>query len=60
MPSLTYAELAQALKRIGGRVLHDILARVMPDGAEPLLGFPVLNQAGKFTIDTNGGQLIFG
>ena len=49
-----------ATVRIGGRVLHDIDAVVMPDGAEPLLGCPALNQAGKFTIDTTAGQLIFG
>jgi clan AA aspartic protease (TIGR02281 family) len=49
-----------ATVRVGGHILHDIDAGVMPDGAEPLLGFPVLNQAGKFTIDTTAGQLIFG
>jgi hypothetical protein len=27
--------------------------------ASPLLGFPVLNQAGRFTIDTKNRQLIF-
>jgi uncharacterized protein YraI len=46
--------------RIGDRVLHNIDAGVLPDGSEPLLSFPVLNQAGKFTIDTTAGQLIFG
>jgi hypothetical protein len=30
------------------------------DGAEPLLGFPGLSQAGKLTIDTTSGQLMFG
>jgi len=27
--------------------------------ASPLLGFPALNQAGRFTIDTKNSQLIF-
>jgi predicted aspartyl protease len=45
--------------RVGDRVLHDVIAGVMPNGAEPLLGFPVLNQAGRFTIDTKNSQLIF-
>jgi aspartyl protease family protein len=45
--------------RVGNRVLHDVIAGVMPEGAEPLLGFPVLNQAGRFTIDTKNRQLIF-
>jgi clan AA aspartic protease (TIGR02281 family) len=45
---------------IGGHVLHDIYANVAPDSSEPLLGFPVLNHVGRFTIDTNAGVLIFG
>jgi clan AA aspartic protease (TIGR02281 family) len=45
---------------IGGQVLRDVYATVAPDGSEALLGFPVLNQAGRFTIDTKAGVLIFG
>jgi clan AA aspartic protease (TIGR02281 family) len=45
---------------IGGHVLHDIYANVAPGSSEPLLGFPVLNHVGRFTIDTNAGVLIFG
>jgi clan AA aspartic protease (TIGR02281 family) len=45
--------------RVGNRVLHDVIAGVTPEGASPLLGFPVLNQAGRFTIDTKNRQLIF-
>src|SRR5208337_3277999 len=40
---------------IGGHVLHDVYANVAPDSSEPLLGFPVLNQVGRFTIDTYAG-----
>jgi clan AA aspartic protease (TIGR02281 family) len=45
--------------RVGNRVLHDVMAGVLPESAPPLLGFPVLNQAGRFTIDTKNRQLIF-
>jgi clan AA aspartic protease (TIGR02281 family) len=45
--------------RLGNRVLHDVLAGVSPEQASPLVGFPVLNQAGRFTIDTKNRQLIF-
>jgi clan AA aspartic protease (TIGR02281 family) len=45
--------------RVGNRVLHDVIAGVSPEQASPLLGFPVLNQAGRFTIDTKSRQLIF-
>jgi clan AA aspartic protease (TIGR02281 family) len=45
--------------RLGNRVLHDVIAGVLPEQASPLLGFPVLNQAGRFTIDTKNRQLIF-
>jgi|SRR5208337_4943050 len=33
---------------IGGHVLHHVYATVAPDGSEPLLGFPLLNQVGRF------------
>jgi hypothetical protein len=46
--------------RIGGRALNGVLAGVTPDGADMLLGFPVLNQWGRFTIDTQNSQLVFG
>ena len=39
--------------------MRDVIAGVTPEGATPLLGFPVLNQAGRFTIDTKNRQLIF-
>jgi clan AA aspartic protease (TIGR02281 family) len=45
---------------IGRHTLHHVIAGVAPDGADMLLGFPVLNQVGRFTIDTANGQLIFG
>jgi hypothetical protein len=37
-----------------------VIAGVAPDGADMLLGFPVLNQVGRFTIDTSAHLLIFG
>jgi hypothetical protein len=36
-----------------------VIAGGSPEQASPLLGFPVLNQAGRFTIDTKNRQLIF-
>jgi clan AA aspartic protease (TIGR02281 family) len=45
--------------RVGNKVPHDVIAGVSPEQASPLLGFPVLNQAGRFTIDTRNRQLIF-
>jgi predicted aspartyl protease len=36
---------------IGSHVLHDVLAGVSPDGSPMLLGLPVLNKIGRFTID---------
>jgi hypothetical protein len=45
---------------IGGHTLHNVIAGVAPDGADMLLGFPVLNQVGRFTIDTSSDLLIFG
>jgi clan AA aspartic protease (TIGR02281 family) len=45
--------------RVGDRVLHDVIAGVAPEQASPLVGFPVLNHAGRFTIDTKNSQLIF-
>lgn len=45
---------------VGAHTLPDVYATVAPHDAEPLLGFPVLNQAGRFTIDTIAGLLIMG
>ena len=45
---------------LGGHTLLDVYATVAPHAAEPLLGFPVLNQVGRFTIDTIAGLLILG
>jgi predicted aspartyl protease len=44
---------------VGDHTLHNVLAGVVPDEAEMLLGFPALNQVGRFTIDTKNRQLIF-
>ena len=44
---------------VGSHTLRNILAGVIPDEGEMLLGFPVLNQVGRFTIDTKNRQLIF-
>ena len=33
---------------------------ISPDGSMMLLGLPVLNAIGKFTIDADSRQLIFG
>ena len=46
--------------KIGDNVLRDVSAGVTPDGTDMLLGFPVLNQIGRFTIDTINKRLIFG
>ena len=46
--------------RVGPHVLNDIVAVVVPDSAEMLLPFPVLNLIGRFTIDTANNKLIFG
>ena len=53
-----YVRIASLI--IGGHKLSDVIAGVTPDGADMLLGFPVLNQVGRFTIDTNSNRLIFG
>jgi len=46
--------------RIGSHVLHNVVAFVAADNAYPLLPFSVLNQVGRFTIDTANNKLIFG
>jgi clan AA aspartic protease (TIGR02281 family) len=44
---------------IGSHVLRDVRAGVTPDGADMLLGLPMLNQIGRFTIDSVNHKLIF-
>jgi clan AA aspartic protease (TIGR02281 family) len=46
--------------RVGWHVLHNVVAYVAPDNAYPLLPFGVLDQVGRFTIDTNANKLILG
>jgi predicted aspartyl protease len=47
--------------QIGSHVLRNVVA-IVPDNDDAmlLLPFTVLNQMGKFTIDTTNGRLIFG
>jgi clan AA aspartic protease (TIGR02281 family) len=45
---------------IGGHTLSNVSAGVSPNSADMLLGFPILNKLGKFTIDTQNNQLVFG
>jgi predicted aspartyl protease len=45
---------------IGSHVLRDVRAGVAPDGTDMLLGLPVLNKIGRFTIDSVNHKLIFG
>jgi clan AA aspartic protease (TIGR02281 family) len=46
--------------RIGKHVLYNVPAMVNATDTEMLLGFPVLNQMGRFTIDTTSHLLTFG
>jgi clan AA aspartic protease (TIGR02281 family) len=45
--------------KVGNHVVNNVSADVVPDGATPLLGRSVLNQAGSITIDTKNKKLIF-
>ena len=45
---------------VGGHALRDVYATVGPHASEPLLGFPFLNQRGRFTIDAVARLLIIG
>jgi clan AA aspartic protease (TIGR02281 family) len=45
---------------IGRHTVNNIVAGVVSDSSDMLLGFPVLNRVGRFTIDTNSRRLIFG
>jgi clan AA aspartic protease (TIGR02281 family) len=45
---------------IGSHVVHNVTAMVMPDEHAPvLLGLPVLNKIGRFTVDAAAGRLTF-
>jgi predicted aspartyl protease len=52
--------------QVGRHVLSDVLATVAPDDGsltgfgDGLLPFTILNQIGRFTIDTANGKLVFG
>jgi len=46
--------------KIGAHTLHNVRATITPENAEMLLPFPVLNQFGRFTIDSANNKLIFG
>ena len=43
-----------------GRHSLQVIGSVEPTGSDILLPFPVLNQLGRFTINTRRGLLIFG
>lgn len=47
---------------IGRHTIREVPASVAPDGPDAmgLLPFPVLNRAGRFTVDTINNKLIFG
>lgn len=45
---------------LGSHTCTNVLMVVAPDRAMMLLGLPVLNSIGKFTIDANNSRLIFG
>jgi Aspartyl protease len=45
---------------VGSRVVENVEAGIAPDGADMLLPFSVITHAGRATIDTEKGLLIFG
>jgi predicted aspartyl protease len=45
--------------QIGRHTLTNVRAAVASDGALMLLGLPMLNQIGAFTMDAKNGKLIF-
>jgi clan AA aspartic protease (TIGR02281 family) len=45
---------------IGSHILHNVIAGVTSDDGDMLLGLPLLNTIGRFTIDTANRRLIFG
>jgi hypothetical protein len=40
--------------------VNNVRMSVVPDGTEMLLGLPILNAIGRFTIDSANHQLTFG
>jgi hypothetical protein len=44
---------------LGRRIVHNVRMSVVPDSVEQLLGLPILNAIGKFTIDGANRQLTF-
>ncbi len=47
--------------RVGNHTINNVTVAITADSnAMPLLPFPILNQMGKFTIDTQAGTLTFG
>jgi predicted aspartyl protease len=49
-----------SVNSIGSHTRTKVSMSVGPDGSMLLLGLPVLNAIGKFTIDAGSSQLIFG
>ena len=45
---------------VGAHTINNVRMSVTADGVDMLLGLPVLNAIGKFTIDSSANQLIFG
>ena len=45
---------------IGAHTRRNVRMLVSPDGVDMLLGLPVLNAIGKFTIDAANSQLLLG
>lgn len=45
---------------IGSHTVNNVRMSVVPDGTEMLLGLPILNAIGRFTIDSANHQLTFG
>ena len=45
---------------IGGKIITNVRAYVVPDGSDMLLGMGVLGRFGKFSIDTVNGRLTLG
>jgi gag-polyprotein putative aspartyl protease len=45
--------------RIGNHVVRNVKASTVPNGAIMLIGFPVLDQIGPFTINTRTRELVF-
>jgi hypothetical protein len=52
--------VTQSVLTIGNHTLHNVPAAVTPGDVTLLLPFQVLNQMGRFTIDTRNNLLVFG